>query len=589
MEINDVLSLFNIDSRKGFDLSKVASELSSVDEAEKVKPEFKYEVVAMQLMPTQVENPWGSYYFGPKFTFADQNGNPMYYPSFDDITPDAVMYWERRAQACTNPLLKARYAGLVWDFKKKIAQTNQEPWMYRLYIDSMLRVCNEDYCYHPVITVNVLERLFDLTKNSDVDLKQTKDAYTSFELRHAMDEAVRMWASRFILMIENKKSFTDDEKDLMVKEHEDRLARLALSHSKGTLNPWIVQDQAGLLARYYGSLQRKDEVKRVLNVVENAFEHESSKLSVMQLMGNLENVCQEYSKYGLKEDSARLIVKIQKLGERVGDEMQPFHKEFTISKEVYDQADENFGDKVESNAARWNNFAIYFISRKSQEEVALKELINKYPVKFMLGNKLMDPKGHPMSYIGPYETDPEGQLVLHMANSLNIQTYYLGIAINRLLTTNTLTVDNAMEYLIESCPLFDEDRYNIIREALELFIDGKYVLFCHLIVPQIEQAIRNMVEMCGVVILKLQKGGKGNQLRTLDELLREKCVEEVLTADGALYLQLVLTNQKALNIRNLMCHGIMPPVYFGAGAAGRLLHVLVMLGLVRSEPVVAEK
>lgn len=69
--------------------------------------------------------------------------------------------------------------------------------------------------------------------------------------------------------------------------------------------------------------------------------------------------------------------------------------------------------------------------------------------------------------------------------------------------------------------------------------------------------------MSGEPILKPQRGNKGYQLRTLDDLLREQCVEDTFTSDGALYLQIVLTNQKALNIRNLLCHGIMPPSILG--------------------------
>ena len=221
-----------------------------------------------------------------------------------------------------------------------------------------------------------------------------------------------------------------------------------------------------------------------------------------------------------------------------------------------------FGDKAESSDVRWRNFASYFIPIKSKEEIALKELVKKYPFQFMIGNNLMDIKGHPMSYVGPYEDDPEGQLILHMAQKLNIQSYFLAIAINRLLTTNTLTVENVMTSLIIPSPLFEESRYDIIRKAIEFFIQGEYILFSHLIIPQIEYAICNLIEMSGVPILKPQRGNKGYQLRTLDDLLREQCVEDIFTSDGALYLQIVLTNQKALNIRNLLCHGIMPPRVF---------------------------
>ena len=65
------------------------------------------------------------------------------------------------------------------------------------------------------------------------------------------------------------------------------------------------------------------------------------------------------------------------------------------------------------------------------------------------------------------------------------------------------------------------------------------------------------------------------------EAKKAKAIEDAFTSDGALYLRLVLTDQRSLNIRNLLCHGIVPPQYFESGAAARLLHVLIMLGMVK--------
>ena len=580
MTIIESIAPFDIETRKGFDFYQIESSLATVDEIEKRKPDFGYEIIAMKLVPTQTKNPWG-FYYGPQLTLKNEQGEPVYVPSLNDITSDAITYWEARAKACNNPLLIARYADLVWDFKQKIVHKGQASWMYRLCVDNMLRVCNEDYCSHPVMTVNILERLFAIVQNTPEDIRLVKNAFITFEQRHSQDDTVRLWASRFLLMMEYKKSFTDIEVNALIKEHEDRLIRLSTLSNNAQMNPWIVMKQSKLLAKYYNSTQNKDDIKRVFNITETVFDHESNKMSGLQLMGNLEAICQMYFHYGLKDEWKRLSVKIQELGTRVKEEMQSFQTEIEIPQEVYEQADVYFGDKAETSDVRWRNFASYFIPIKSEEEIALKELVKKHPFQFMIGNKLMDLKGHPMSYVGPYEDDPEGQLILHMAQKLNIQSYFLAIAINRLLTTNTLTVENVMTSLIIPSPLFEESRYDIIREATEFFIQGKYILFCHLIVPQIENAICNLVEMNGISILKVQRENKGYQLRTLDDLLREQCIEDAFTPDGALYLRIVLTNQKALNIRNLLCHGIMPPEYFEFGIAGRLFHILVLLGLIR--------
>ena len=414
MNIIESIAPFDVETRKGFDFHEIVNALATVDEVEKMKPEFVYEKIAMELVPTQTENPWG-FYYGPQFTFANEQGELMYVPSLNDITSDTIMYWEDRAKVCNNPLLIARYADLVWDFKQKIAHRGQEPWMYRLCVDNMLRVCNEDYCSHPFIAINILERLFAIVKNTLADIQLVKNAFITFEQRHSQDDTVRVWASRFLLMMEYKKSFTNIEVNTLIKEHEDRLIRLSTPSNNEQMNPWIVMEQAKLLAKYYNSIQNRDDIKRVLNITERTFEHESSNMSAIQLMGNLETVCQMYSHYGLKDEWKQLSVKIQELGARVKEEMQPFQTEFESSQEVYDLADEYFGDKAESSDVRWRNFASYFILTKAQEEVELRELVKKYPFQFMIGNSLMDSKGHPMSYVGPYEDDPEGQLILHMA------------------------------------------------------------------------------------------------------------------------------------------------------------------------------
>lgn len=168
--------------------------------------------------------------------------------------------------------------------------------------------------------------------------------------------------------------------------------------------------------------------------------------------------------------------------------------------------------------------------------------------------------------------------MLYMAQKLNSQTNILAIAINSLLATGALTSNKVMKLLITPSPTFEENRYGIIRDAVEVFIQGKHALFSHLIVSQIESAIRNPVEMSDAPILKSQQVGRGYQLKTLDELLREKCISEIFTFDGALYMQLILTNSKVLNIRNLLCHRIMSPECFGYESAGWLLHTLAVLG-----------
>jgi len=343
--MQDVLNSFDIADRKGFDDHDVIAALQSVDEEEKTKPSYAFETLAFRLVPSSHDNPWG-FYFGPQFTYADANGTPIYSPAFDEITVDAIDYWIKRCNDSVNPLLKMRYSGLVWDFEQKIAHRGHPKDLYRVYVDSMLKVCNEDYCSHPVITTNTLERLFIVAKGQEADLASTKAVYASFESKHADDDSVRYWASQFLLMIEYKKHFTQPERERLVAMHEARLTRLSAPNNEGRVNPWLVQSQGDLLAKYYNTIQDKENGKRVLRIVEKAFLNEDEFMSPMQLLGNLQQVHQTYLHYGFTEEASRLSTILQKLGEKAKEEMQPYSYEFEIPKEVYQQADSMFGVQV---------------------------------------------------------------------------------------------------------------------------------------------------------------------------------------------------------------------------------------------------
>ena len=583
MTIKDIFTKYNRIDLKNFGYEDIVIGLNSVDESEKSKSEFIFEQLAFRLQPQHGDNPWGRYYYGPQFTFRDANGLPVYSPALDEITNEAVVYWKERLADCVNPLLTLRYATLVWDFQPSICRQSNDGALYRTIVDAALEVCNGDYLTHPVLTVNTLENLFAFVNKKSEDLTKVKGAYKDFEQRHPEDNAVRYWTSRFQLLLTNKKCFTEEEKNELIAEHESRLVRLETPDADGKINPWTIQSQACLLADYYVSKSQKEEVKRVLGVIEDSFHHEKANMMKLQYAGNLENVQRLYRHYNWDTEATRMMADVQKAYAEALDEMQPQKFEFEIPKEVFEQAEVMFGKKAKDDTERWTNFAIYFIPNREKEKVSLKDLAKKYPFQFMMGNHLLDTKGRPMSEISDLESDFEGNLALHIVNNMRLNFHFLEMAIHNMLDCEAITVDKLMDNIIIPCPIYEENRYDIIREALQFFMDGKYVLFTHLIVPQLENAICILVEKSGMSVLRPQKSGKGFQLKTLDDLLRMQPVKDALTDDGAYYLRLVLTNQIGLNIRNLMCHGIADPQYFDYGCAGRLLHVLFILGMVREK------
>lgn len=147
--IKDVFTKYNQSNLKNFDYDDIVIDLNSVDDSEKSKSEFAFEQLAFRLQPQHGDNPWGHYHYGPQFTFGDANGLPVYSPAIDDITSESVVYWKGRLADCVNPLLKLRYATLVWDFQPSICRQSNDGVLYRTIVDAAL----EDFfltCYIPV-------------------------------------------------------------------------------------------------------------------------------------------------------------------------------------------------------------------------------------------------------------------------------------------------------------------------------------------------------------------------------------------------------------------------------------------------------
>ena len=104
----------------------------------------------------------------------------------------------------------------------------------------------------------------------------------------------------------------------------------------------------------------------------------------------------------------------------------------------------------------------------------------------------------------------------------------------------------------------------------------------HVLVPQIENAIRALVILPGGSHLKPHRKG-GLVYRPLDDLLRDPTVEAVLDDKVLQYLQVVLTDQRGLKLRNEVCHGYGTAEMFCPPVADRLLHVALVLSQVRSQ------
>jgi len=152
---------------------------------------------------------------------------------------------------------------------------------------------------------------------------------------------------------------------------------------------------------------------------------------------------------------------------------------------------------------------------------------------------------------------------------------------NSLVDRYALDAAKLLQYLYKS-PVFENSKRGILQRGLQSYFAGDVLCALHLLIPQIEDAVRNLVELVGGTVLKRGRGG-GLHLKTLDELLRDEQVKRVLGEDVSLYLRVLLTDQRGINLRNNVCHGISPEKSFNIALADRVIHAILILAQVRKK------
>ncbi|MDM8568812.1 DUF4209 domain-containing protein [Thiotrichales bacterium HSG1] len=143
-----------------------------------------------------------------------------------------------------------------------------------------------------------------------------------------------------------------------------------------------------------------------------------------------------------------------------------------------------------------------------------------------------------------------------------------------------LSAQQLTDYIYQS-PLFEFDKKAIIESGLQAYLRGNDLVAIHLLIPQVEDAVRNLVEKEGGKVMQSQ--GNGFHVKTFDKLLN---TSEFISAFGdefgedlKFYFRVLFTDPCGWNLRNNMCHGITP--FFDVSDTDRVVHSLLCLALVR--------
>lgn len=584
MKVQEILAEFDIEGKK-FDFLSYSSCYRTCPKEERKTIAYQAEVMASELVEGYVSDIdvfHGRFYFGPYWVAQDKKtGTIIEIPDRNLITAEMIAYWEARVRKTKNIILKARYCGMLWDFKSYITGEKCSIDIARTYILSLITLINNDFLSYSMDGIQHAERAIKLSKKlglSDL-LGEAKQALHNVILRYGDENAISIWGAAYRISIECPDSYTKEEQAVLITDLEMRFTRIRdmlVSGDGEKKDPWILMDLAAILAGYYKQ-HSPNKMENLFENVEIAFDTMSAELAKFQMVENYRRLYNLVIKYGLKNRASRLLVKMAKFGEGIQDEMTEFKQEVTISKEKMDSFVNHIlrGDDIDTLFGR---FTYSFIPQKTQEKESFDRLIKEAPIIYMVPRSIFDDRGRVKAVVGSLHSDYDGNIVVHTSMSMKLNSVFLHAVIEEGRSRNIFTIENILSFITQS-PSISADRIPIITQGLEAYFNQNYLVSIHLLIPQLEAIIRNILEIDNIPTLKPCRSGRGFQLRVLDEMLRDPNAIHLLTDDFANYLRILLTDNRGWNLRNEICHGFASPNIFDKTTADRVFHALLCFGV----------
>jgi len=253
------------------------------------------------------------------------------------------------------------------------------------------------------------------------------------------------------------------------------------------------------------------------------------------------------------------LVKIQK---NVPSEMKTFSQTMNIT-EMVERYREHFkGKKLQDALFEFCLMGTSPSVQKLKEKV--ENSVRKHPLQFLVSRVIVNDKGKVtgkmpnMMSSDPAEVDRAKKAEMYsqarfdqgfIAQSLIEPVRHLIISEHNVQIRDFYPI-------VKDSPFVPEDREQLFAQGLHAGLTSDYLTATHLLIPQVENSIRYLLEQRDVTVSRLDADGIQDE-RPLNDILYCPEVDEIFGEDVAFDLRGLLIERYGSNLRNRVAHGLM--------------------------------
>jgi lysyl-tRNA synthetase class 1 len=531
------------------------------------------EVLSFGLATDQHENPWNSH-FGPMGSGTDGEGKTVYFPDIAGTPVVTVDHWAARARSLKHPFLKARYADLAWEMSGPIGKRKRNLEDARIAIDSYLdaipRIADDHE--HLLFAIRALDLAVLIG-----DKERTDRARTALMGIHRglMKTHSGMWWFTVDRLLEDKKAdVTNEERAELVADLENIVTTGSNTGDPEQFNPHEAKDAADRLIPYYRRLGKFDDIQRLHKALGESFEHFASNADPMLAAALLQTATDEYRDAGLKEERDRTRILMQQKIGAAGENLQSFEHQIEISNDDM----ERFLDLVvvDDLTTSFVRLTREFMLKRAELEKQIQKTLKEAPLMAHITQMVMA-DDYVAAKIGSVGEDPFGRLFHQAKFAFQFVRPWLAQALRRLSEKHGVVPEHFAGWTNRH-GLFDD--MSLLVEGIRSWERNDQVKAAHVLVPQIERALRKIAGGLGVPVTKAHPKVSGTSVAIgMGEILYNDKVAEALGPDATLHFQALYADPRGMNLRNEIAHGLMDGDQFYWHLGNLIVHSLLILGL----------
>ncbi len=517
------------------------------------------EVAAFHFAPADGEDraPWGSY-FRPIRTAVNKEGQTVHSPNAGDIDETILKYWEWRANTTPHPLLRARYADLVWEFgqRSQAERTNlQFAWLaFDAYLDTVQQYLVE----HEPQAWRFIHRAFEIAVhiNDRARVARAKSAlfaYTREQVRRG--QLSMWWKPDEIAFGHGEIELTAGETQELLVGLENALTRSSNFDNREHYDPWQALEAADRLIRHRQRLEQPRQAMRTLRVAGGAIEKAAEVSSAKLAIGWLEELLRRYRQLGMQAEAENV--------------------EATIAKRRGEDALAAV-DGAGAQSAAANSTEAAERGTGSSLEDALARLVQSFLIKedALAAAAQSSDFGAPEGQTAHREFS--ARTIQAAAEMLAQNSPILLASLDRIRQRHGLDPTQLISVLGQSA-LFAPTRRRFLQDAAAAWLAGDWVKAIYLFVPEVDLALRDLLAGLGASVTRVRAGGRSEQV-DMQEVLNSPALQSHLPRNVRLHLIALYCDSSGWNLRAKLVQGLVSYDELDQGLSNWVVHSALLVG-----------